>query len=100
MGPRNSKDEKGKVHSPEACLSKIGEKAVGESNLSKFNTLLLVVVLVLLLWNVFWRPQRNGRFHGVGDNALTALDTKTGQLCRTVGLPAKTPVPPLCSELK
>jgi hypothetical protein len=75
---------------------------MGESNLSKFNTALLVVVIVLLLCNLFWKPQpqSNGRFQAVGETANAALDTKTGQLCRTAGAPQKAPVPPLCSELK
>lgn len=74
---------------------------MGETNLSKLNTVLLVVVIVLLLWNLFWKPQSqsSGRFQGVGESAAAALDTKTGQLCRTFGQPIKG-VPPLCSELK
>lgn len=75
---------------------------MGESNLSKFNTALLVVVIALLLWNLFWKPQSqsNGRFQGFSQDSMLALDTKTGQLCRTAGPPAQRPVPPHCSELK
>jgi hypothetical protein len=78
------------------------KKGMRESNLSKFNTALLVVVIVLLLWNLFWKPQSqsNGRFQGFAPDSMLALDTKTGQLCRTAGSPAPRPVPPLCFELK
>jgi hypothetical protein len=74
---------------------------VGEINLSKLNTVLLVVVIVLLLWNLLWKPQPqlSRRFQGVGESATAALDTKTGQLCRTFSQRIKD-VPPLCSELK
>ena len=42
---------------------------MAESNLSKSNTALLVVVIVLLLWNLFWKPQSraSGRFQAVGE---------------------------------
>jgi hypothetical protein len=44
--------------------------------------------------------QAYGRFQSVAQDSMLALDTKTGQLCRTAGPPAQGPVPPLCSELK
>jgi hypothetical protein len=74
---------------------------VAETNFSKLNTVLLVVVVVLLLWNLFWKPQvqLSGRFQAVIASAGAALDTKTGQLCRTAGPPDKDKIP-LCSELK
>lgn len=79
---------------------KIGEeKALSETNLSKLNTVLLVVVIVLLLWNSFWKPQpqTSGRFQRL-DTPRMALDTKTGRLCATVG-PVSENLP-LCSDLK
>lgn len=74
---------------------------MAESKLLKFNTALLLVVIALLLWKLFWKPQSpsNGRFQVFAQDSMQVLDTKTGQLCRTAGLPAHTPVPPLCSEL-
>ena len=74
---------------------------MGESNSSKLNTVLLVVVIVLLLWDLLSKPQSQpiGRFQKLDDAATAVLDTKTGQICRTFGQPMKD-VPPLCSELK
>ncbi len=72
---------------------------MSETNLSKFNTLLLTGILILLVWDLLSKPrqQLNGRFQSVGSPRM-ALDTKTGKLCSTVA-PATEAVP-LCSDSK
>ena len=70
---------------------------MSETNLSKFNTALLIVIIVLLVWGLFWKSPSTGRFQPVGSPRM-ALDTKAGRLCATVG-PTNENLP-LCSDLK
>jgi hypothetical protein len=61
----------------------------------KLNTVLLVVVILLLVWNLWKQPV--GRFQGGNEVGELALDTKTGQLCFTMDRSGKIP---LCTKLK
>lgn len=64
---------------------------------------LCAALFCTLLWIAIAKPARtstDGRFQMSAQDSMLALDTKTGQLCRTTGSPAVRPVPPLCSELK
>ncbi len=64
--------------------------------------MLTVLTVVIAFYTVVLArtPRPYGRFQSVAQDSMLALDTKTGQLCRTNGPPAQRPVPPLCSELK
>ncbi len=74
---------------------------MNDANLSKLNTALSIIILVLLLWVSFWKPQSqsSARFQRVNENPRMALDTRTGQLCWTIDQPDKGKIP-VCSELK
>jgi hypothetical protein len=61
---------------------------------------ILTVVIAFYTMVLARTPHPYGRFQSVAQDSMLALDTKTGQLCRTAGPPAQPPVPPLCSELK
>jgi hypothetical protein len=56
----------------------------------KLNTALLVIIVVLLAYGFFLKPER-GRFQPMTNDALflVVLDTETGKSCRTV--PANNP---------
>jgi len=63
---------------------------------------LFILTVVITFYTVVLArtPHPYGRFQGFTQDSMLALDTKTGQLCRTAGPSALAPVPPLCSELK
>jgi hypothetical protein len=61
---------------------------------------ILTVVIAFYTVMLARTPHPYGRFQSVAQDSMLALDTKTGQLCRTAGPSALAPVPPLCSELK
>jgi hypothetical protein len=63
---------------------------------------LVILTVVITVYTVVLArtPHSEGRFQSLPQSAMGALDTKTGQLCRTAGPAVLAPVPPLCSELK
>jgi hypothetical protein len=73
-------------------------------NLTKLNTLLLVVLIILLVWGFFFPSQRRfpGRFQALPspDGPDVAMDTVTGRLCYTIGIPRPANDLPTCSELR
>jgi hypothetical protein len=63
---------------------------------------LVILTVVITFYTVILArtPHSEGRFQSFPQNAMQALDTKTGQLCRTAGEAVPAPVPPLCTDLK
>jgi len=62
------------------------EANMREGNLLRIAIVLLSLLLALLLWDNFFKPQPKaaGRFQPLGEDHFRALDTKTGKLCSTV----------------
>lgn len=60
----------------------------------------LTVVIAFYTVVLARKPYADGRFQRSTQDSMLALDTKTGQLCRTAGPTAERPTPPLCSDLK
>jgi hypothetical protein len=95
-----------------------------ETNLPAVNTILLVILIGLVTWSIYRKPyyertvqiEHAGRFQPYLDKVDFALDTTTGNLCRTSAVfpifeAARPPgwIPaavqpaeklPICSELK
>jgi hypothetical protein len=73
-------------------------------NLTKLNTLLLVVLIILLTWSLFLMPRRQfpGRFQALPspDGPDVAMDTATGRLCYAIELPRPANDIPTCSKLR
>jgi len=64
------------------------EANMREGNLLRIAIALLSLLLALLLWDNFFKPQPKaaGRFQPLGEDHFRALDTKTGKLCTTVDI--------------
>jgi hypothetical protein len=73
-------------------------------NLTRFNTLLLVGVIALLIWGLFLGPQRRfpGRFQALPgpDGPDVAMDTVTGRLCYAIRDVRAANDLPNCSDLR
>jgi hypothetical protein len=73
-------------------------------NLTRLNTFRLVGVLVLLIWGLFFGPQRRfpGRFQALPspDGPDVAMDTVTGRLCYAIKVPRPVNDLPNCSDLR
>lgn len=52
---------------------------MSDTNLSRLNTVLLLVMLVLVVWGLFRKP--SGRFQPISASHDFVLDTATGRIC-------------------
>ncbi len=64
------------------------ERNMSEARLLQATNLLLFLILAMLLWDSFLKPQPKaaGRFQPLGEDHYRAFDTKTGKLCTTVDI--------------
>jgi CheY-like chemotaxis protein len=64
------------------------ERNMSEAKLLQATNLLLMLILALLLWDSFLKPQPKAadRFRPIGADHYRVLDTKTGKLCLTTDI--------------